>query len=194
MRLFSPLFLACLLLATRPLPAQDTTRAAPGDSIHFMAWKISPLFAVHGTLVAVRDDSLFFVRAGADTSVHGVPFDGVSDFYVNHGNRPPQRDVGRYALKGTMYGGISGFMLGGFFAWCTEGFTCNGSTNQKAAMLFGGLAIGAAAGALVGTTIGLVHDRPSYEKVKLSSLGTIALIPTWDPATRARGLMVRIGY
>jgi len=169
-----------LLLAMPALAgaaAQSAVQLALGDSVRFTA----PSLGLHeaiGVFVSARSDSVVVRDVSHDTTTRVIAFSAITSFAVNHGNQPPRR----MTAEGAFLGGLVGLTAGAIATVECPGIWNSCHSNPQVA--FAGLAVGAVAGAFVGTV------------VKVTRYRTVALTPgmtaTFDVKRRSVGLKLTI--
>lgn len=117
-----------------------------------------------GTLMLLRNDSLFYETAGAQVQLASFAFADVKSIRVSRGRNALVGALTR-GLIGTGIGALTGALIAAA-AWSEEStdFFCGGSRGACAA--FGGV-LGAPVGLVVGTLYGAVHGNERWKTVEL---------------------------
>lgn len=164
-------------LAVTDASAQLNLKVALGDSVRISA----PSLGLHdaiGVFVSARSDSVVLRDVGHDSSTRVIAFAAVTSFAVNHGNKPPQR----MTAEGAFLGGLVGMTAGAIATVECPGIW--NSCHSDPQVAFAGLAVGAAAGAIVGTVVKVTR----YRTVTLTPGMTASL----DVRRRSVGLKVTL--
>jgi hypothetical protein len=161
----------------------DTSEIAPGDAVRITAPALG-LSDWHGFYVAAPPDSVT-VR-GADSVTRSIPLWEISEFLVNHGNRPPQSQW----LLGAGIGGLAGAAVGvlAHTRNLDEGCTAEGSSIFECTpeQYRGGLE-GAAIGVLVGAGVGALIRITPWQYVPINAPEAAAMAtPRGDPVVALR--------
>jgi hypothetical protein len=169
---------------------QDTSLAASGDEIRVTAPSLG-FHATRGTLVSIRDDSVRFRVPGPGSATIPVAIAMVSSISINHGNLPPHRNALPGAAVGLLAGALAGYTRDKILS-SPDGSCLNVCTESGEPV--GGGFVGAVAGGLVGAGIGWLIKTGSYQKYDQSEINGVLLVPVWDSAQRAVGLVVAMRF